>query len=209
MKLLIAVPAEGSVPLLEFFGLLDEKQRQKLLSLFALLLQSPAAVMREPYVKHFCIERYQALYELRAKSKNLVRIIFTLTDDGDILFLTPFIKRHKRNTMQALDRSLDCLTHIRDGSCSTQELSIKFFLNGGITVRRNTNSFGLGLPSESPHWSWRSGKAGGVRYEKSGNPAGAFLYADGHCLRRLYSRGCNIRKSGWPTAHRQNLYASP
>ena len=115
MKLLIAVPAEGSVPLLEFFGLLDEKQR-------------------EPYVKHFCIERYQALYELRAKSKNLVRIIFTLTDDGDILFLTPFIKRHKRNTMQALDRSLDCLTHIRDGSCSTQELSIKFFLNGGITV---------------------------------------------------------------------------
>ena len=120
--------------LLEFFGLLDEKQRQKLLSLFALLLQSPAAVMREPYVKHFCIERYQALYELRAKSKNLVRIIFTLTDDGDILFLTPFIKRHKRNTMQALDRSLDCLTHIRDGSCSTQELSIKFFLNGGITV---------------------------------------------------------------------------
>lgn len=86
--------------------------------------------MREPYVKHFCIERYQALYELRAKSKNLVRIIFTLTDDGDILFLTPFIKRHKRNTMQALDRSLDCLTHIRDGSCSTQELSIKFFLNG-------------------------------------------------------------------------------
>lgn len=134
MKLLIAVPAEGSVPLLEFFGLLDEKQRQKLLSLFALLLQSPAAVMREPYVKHFCIERYQALYELRAKSKNLVRIIFTLTDDGDILFLTPFIKRHKRNTMQALDRSLDCLTHIRDGSCSTQELSIKFFLNGGITV---------------------------------------------------------------------------
>jgi len=112
MKLLIAVPAEGSVPLLEFFGLLDEKQRQKLLSLFALLLQSPAAVMREPYVKHFCIERYQALYELRAKSKNLVRIIFTLTDDGDILFLTPFIKRHKRNTMQALDRSLDCLTHI-------------------------------------------------------------------------------------------------
>ena len=69
--------------------------------------------MREPYVKHFCIERYQALYELRAKSKNLVRIIFTLTDDGDILFLTPFIKRHKRNTMQALDRSLDCLTHQR------------------------------------------------------------------------------------------------
>ena len=35
--------------------------------------------MREPYVKHFRIERYQALYELRAKSRNLVRITFTRT----------------------------------------------------------------------------------------------------------------------------------
>lgn len=135
MKLLIAVPSKGTAPLLEFFGTLDEKQRQKLLSLFAMLLQSPAAVMREPYVKHFCIKRYQALYELRAKSKNLVRIIFTLTDSGDILFLVPFVKRHKkRNTMQALERSLDYLAHIKDGSCSVQELSIKFFLNGGIAV---------------------------------------------------------------------------
>lgn len=131
MKLQIVVPAEGATPFLDFFDALDEKQRQKLLSLFALLLQSPAAVMREPYVKHFSIERYQALYELRAKSKNLVRIIFTLTDSGDILFLVPFIKRHKRNTMQALERSLDYLAHIKDGSCSIQELSIKFFLNGG------------------------------------------------------------------------------
>ena len=74
---------------------------------------------------------YQALYELRAKSKNLVRIVFTLMDNGDVLLLIPFIKRHKRNTMQALDRSLDCLAQIRDGSCSVTELSIKFFINGG------------------------------------------------------------------------------
>ena len=90
--------------------------------------------MREPYVKHFRIERYQTLYELRVKNKNLVRIIFTLTESGDILFLTPFVKRHKRNTMQALDRSLDYLAHIKDGSCSIKELSIEFFINGGIMV---------------------------------------------------------------------------
>ena len=66
MKLLIAVPSEGSIPLYDFFDTLDDKQRQKLLTLFAMLLQSPATVMREPYVKHFGIERYQALYELRA-----------------------------------------------------------------------------------------------------------------------------------------------
>ena len=58
MKLLIAVPTEGAVPLYDFFTALEDKQRQKLLSLFAMLLQSPATVMREPYVKHFGIERY-------------------------------------------------------------------------------------------------------------------------------------------------------
>ena len=134
MKLLTAAPADGAPPLLDFFDDLDEKQRQKLLSLFSMLLQAPAVVMREPYVKHFRIERYQALYELRAKSKNLVRIIFTFTEGGDVLFLTPFVKRHKRNTMQALDRSLDYLAHIKDGSCSVKELSIEFFINGGIMV---------------------------------------------------------------------------
>ena len=41
-------------------------------------------------------------------------------------------KRHKRNTMQALDRSLDYLEKIQDGSCSAKELSIEFFINGGI-----------------------------------------------------------------------------
>lgn len=134
MKLLIVVPADGSAPLQEFMNSLDEKQRHKILFLFSMLLQSPDIMMREPYVKHFCIERYQALYELRAKSKNLVRIIFTRTENGDILFLVPFIKRHKRNTMQALTRSLDYLANIRGGSCSVEELSIKSFFNGGNTA---------------------------------------------------------------------------
>ena len=50
-----------------------------------------------------CIrDRYSSLYELRAKSKTLVRIIFTMTPDGDVLFLTPFVKQHRRDTMQAL-----------------------------------------------------------------------------------------------------------
>lgn len=81
---------------------LNEKQRQKLLSLFALMLQAPVSVMREPYVKHFTLERYSSLYELRAKSKTLVRIIFTMTPDGDVLFLTPFVKQHRRDTIVIL-----------------------------------------------------------------------------------------------------------
>lgn len=90
MKLWMMAPNEGTPPLHSFLDNLEEKQRQKLFSLFALLLQVPEAAMREPYVKHFGIERYQRLYELRAKSKNMIRITFTLTENGDILFLVPF-----------------------------------------------------------------------------------------------------------------------
>ena len=133
-KLMIAMPSDKTPPLYDFFNdELNEKQRQKLLSLFALMLQAPVSVMREPYVKHFTLERYSSLYELRAKSKTLVRIIFTMTPDGDVLFLTPFVKQHRRDTMQALESSLSLLDRMRDGSCSYQELSIEFFVNGGKT----------------------------------------------------------------------------
>ena len=131
MKLWIAAPNDGTPPLYAFLDTLEEKQRQKIFSLLALLLQTPATAMREPYVKHFGIERYRALYELRAKSRNLVRITFTLRENGDLLFLIPFIKRHRRDTMQALDASLRLLSQCKDGSCSVQELSIKSYINGG------------------------------------------------------------------------------
>ena len=84
MKLWITAPNDGTPPLYAFLDTLEEKQRQKIFSLLALLLQTPEAAMREPYVKHFGIERYRALYELRAKSRNLVRITFTLRENGDI-----------------------------------------------------------------------------------------------------------------------------
>ena len=131
-RLLTVVPSNSPCPLCQFFKSLDEKQRQKLLSLFIMLLQAPQAIMREPYTKHFSLERYQSLYELRAKSKTLVRIIFTLTDEGDVLFLAPFIKRHKRDTMQALDASLRLMAGVEDGTSSTHELSIQFFVTGGV-----------------------------------------------------------------------------
>ena len=114
MKLWMIAPGEGTPPLYTFLDNLEEKQRQKIFSLFALLLQLPEAAMREPYVKHFGIERYQSLYELRAKSKNMIRITFTLKEDGDILFLVPFIKRRQRDTEKALEHSLKLLAEFRD-----------------------------------------------------------------------------------------------
>lgn len=125
MKLLIAALNEGTPPLYTFLDSLEEKQRQKIFSLFALLLQVPDAAMRKPYVKHFGIERYQALYELRAKSKNMIRITFTLTEEGDILFLVPFIKRRQRDTMQALEHSLRLLAELRERPDCAVEYKIK------------------------------------------------------------------------------------
>lgn len=122
-KLLMFTPQEGAPPLSAFLKTLDPKLLAKLESLFVMLAVSPG-LLHEPYVKHFSIERYNALYELRAKSKLLVRIIFTIRPGGDILFLTPFIKTHKRNTMQALDASLKMLSQLDDGSGSIRELTI-------------------------------------------------------------------------------------
>lgn len=123
-KLLMFAPQEGAPPLSAFLKAMDPKLRAKLESLFVMLAVTPAGLLHEPYVKHFTIERYSALYELRAKSKLLARIIFTVRPDGDVLFLAPFIKTHKRNTMQALDASLKMLSQINDGSGSIRELTI-------------------------------------------------------------------------------------
>ncbi|MEY8231917.1 type II toxin-antitoxin system RelE/ParE family toxin [Oscillospiraceae bacterium 50-16] len=114
MKLWMMAPGEGIPPLHSFLDNLEEKQRQKIFSLFALLLQVPEVAMQEPYVKHFGIERYQSLYELRAKSKNMIRIIFTRMENGDILFLAPFIKRRQRDTEKALEHSLRLLALLWD-----------------------------------------------------------------------------------------------
>lgn len=123
-KLLMFTPQKGTPPLPAFLNTLDPKLRAKLESLFVMLAVTPVGLLHEPYVKHFTIEKYSALYELRAKSKLLARIIFTLRPDGAVLFLAPFIKTHKRNTMQALDASLKMLSQLDDGSGSIQELTI-------------------------------------------------------------------------------------
>lgn len=144
-RLLTVVPSNSPCPLCQFFKSLDEKQRQKLLSLFIMLLQAPQAIMREPYTKHFSLERYQSLYELRAKSKTLVRIIFTLTDEGDVLFLAPFIKRHKRDTMQALDASLRLMAGVEDVTSSTHELSLLICLRNAVRTNMNRRFYPFSL----------------------------------------------------------------
>lgn len=109
----IYVPPGQPGPLLEFLPTLDEKLRRKLFRQIFRLSQIPLCDLREPHFKHFVLEKYQHLYELREKSKVLARIIFTIRD-GDIILLAPFIKRQPRDTMKALEQSLKMLADIRN-----------------------------------------------------------------------------------------------
>ncbi len=73
---------------------------------------------KEPYVKHFSIEKYKRLYELRLKAAGtMVRIIFYNIDDN-IILLNAFIKRDKRDTEQALEQALKLIEHL-DRSAET------------------------------------------------------------------------------------------
>ena len=109
----IYVPPGQPGLLLEFLPSLDEKLRHKLLRQIFQLSQIHLCNLKEPHFKHFVLEKYSLLYELREKSKILVRIIFTI-QNGDIILLTPFIKRQPRDTMKALEQSLRMLADIRE-----------------------------------------------------------------------------------------------
>ena len=68
--------------------------------------------LKEPYVKHFSIERYKRLSELRLKaSKTMIRIIYYEEDDK-IILLHAFIKKDKRDTEQALEYALKVIERI-------------------------------------------------------------------------------------------------
>ena len=72
----------------------------------------------EPYVKHFSIEKYKRLYELRLKAAGMmVRIIFYNIEEN-IILLNAFIKRDKRDTEQALDYALKLIERL-DRSAET------------------------------------------------------------------------------------------
>lgn len=73
---------------------------------------------KEPYVKHFSIEKYKRLYELRLKaSGTMIRIIFYNIDEN-IILLNAFIKRDRRDTEQALEYALKLIERL-DRSAET------------------------------------------------------------------------------------------
>ncbi len=118
-------PPGGSAQVALFIAGLDTKLREKLLRQIIPLPRMPPSILREPHYKHFTLERYRSLYEVRAKNGIAVRIIFTILPEGRVLLLYGFSKRQSRDTMRALDQSLRILAAFREHPEHAVEYKIK------------------------------------------------------------------------------------
>lgn len=109
----------------DFIETLDPRLREKIIMRLYQLSQPHKPELKEPHFKRFSLERYRDLCELRVKSKVLIRIIFCLCPNGDVLLLYGFIKRQKRDTMQALEQSIRILNALREHPERAVEYKIK------------------------------------------------------------------------------------
>ena len=123
--ILVYQPPDKPVQLPEFIDSLDPRLREKIIMQLYQLSKPHKPELREPHFKRFSLERYRNLCELRVKSKMLIRIIFYLCPNGGVLLLHGFIKRQKRDTMQALEQSLRILDALREYPERAVEYKIK------------------------------------------------------------------------------------
>ena len=92
----------GSDPIGIFISRLEPKMQQKIRTQIK-VLTAPQCSFQPPLVKAFRLDRYKGFYELRIRLRQMVRIIFYINTEGDIVLLHGFVKRHERATEQALE----------------------------------------------------------------------------------------------------------
>ena len=104
----------GSKNLLEdFLDNINIKVKKKLIFLFRYVMNKDNALC-EPYIKHFSVERYRHLYEMRLKADgSMVRFLFFFKSEDELVILNAFYKRDKKDTEQALDYALKLLKEAR------------------------------------------------------------------------------------------------
>ena len=96
---------EGKYQITDFIKKANPKIKKKFEFVLRLIADENNQ-LKEPYVKHFSIEKYKRLYELRLKAAGtMVRIIY-YEEDKNIILLHAFIKKDKRDTEQALEHAL-------------------------------------------------------------------------------------------------------
>ena len=95
---------DGKLPVECFINGLDKKQRAKIHKLLY-LVSHDANALKPPHVKSFRTEKYKGLSELRVRLVKMIRIIFYLDKEGNIILLHAFLKNHERSTEKALEAS--------------------------------------------------------------------------------------------------------
>lgn len=105
----------GEVPVLRFI----ESTHKKIRSKFDFILQfvkDERNMLCEPYVKHFSIDKYKMLYELRIRTNgNMVRVIYYKAEEN-IILLHAFFKKSRRDTENALEYALKILNSFDDSA---------------------------------------------------------------------------------------------
>mgnify|MGYP004669308665 FL=1 len=105
----------GEVPVLRFIESTHKKIRTK----FDFMLQfakDERNMLCEPYVKHFSIDKYKMLYELRIRANGtMVRVIYYRAEEN-IILLHAFFKKSRRDTENALEYALKILSSFDDSA---------------------------------------------------------------------------------------------
>lgn len=111
-------------PVNDFLIMSDKKIQKKFL--FCLdYVKDEKNVFCEPVVKHFSLEKYRMLYQLRIKAaRTMVRIIF-YEHNGDIYLLHAFYKKDNKTTQRALEAALRIWEKICDKEGNINEESVR------------------------------------------------------------------------------------
>lgn len=113
MRKLYAYKKENTCPVQKFIDNLNGKIKAKFMFQLSYIMDERNGFV-EPYVKHFSMERYRKMYELRLKAaETMIRIIF-YENDGEIVFLYAFHKRDRKDTDKGLETALKILESIVD-----------------------------------------------------------------------------------------------
>lgn len=117
------ISPDGICPVEDFIYRQDEKMRKKVLSQLK-QLQNSQFQLRSPSILAFRLDRYKGMYELRTRIRQMVRIIFYVNSDGDIILLHGFMKKCNRATEKALETARERKRSLASGNSQVQEITI-------------------------------------------------------------------------------------
>ena len=113
MRKLYAYKKENTCPVQKFIDNLNGKIKAKFMFQLSYIMDERNGFV-EPYVKHFSMERYRQMYEIRVKAaERMMRIIF-YEKNGEIILLHAFYKHDRKDTGKALETAHKILENITD-----------------------------------------------------------------------------------------------